>query len=110
MLSSMDVVGESLIPVFLLVASVLAQLSLAKIKSSSTSTIPTDKKDTLSIKSKIPSEMYPCENPPAGLGLGKEDPVVAMYVKDRLEDASWTEIPSKVNATVVVSCACTPAE
>lgn len=35
--------------------------------------------------------------PPAGLGLGREDPVVQYYLKDSLADHAWSETPTKVD-------------
>lgn len=82
----------SLVPLAMLSVSVFAQLLLFRIQPKGKRT-PGEQSD----KKRIPDDLCPCDDPPAGLGLGKEDPVVAYYVQGRTESEEWAESPKSVS-------------
>lgn len=84
--------ATSLLPLALLSISVFAQLVFLR-------TQPKGKKTNEEQRDKrlIPEELFPCDDPPAGLGLGKEDPVVAYYVQGRTDCEEWAESPKSVS-------------
>jgi hypothetical protein len=90
MSSTEDPVAMAVAPALLLTASVLAHILFNQ------SSQKKETESTATVFLKLP-DINPCDDPPPGLGLGEEDPVVHHYLKASLQDPSWSEIPTKVD-------------
>ena len=83
--------SSSLFHLAMLSFSVIGQLVYHRMRESSKR--PTES----TLKRLTIPDLSPCDDPPEGLGLGREDPVVVHYVQDRTKCEEWAECPTAVS-------------